>query len=177
MILRNGENYLDIWHSTMRSTLFLSLGGIYQLLNSFMKLVKEIKWIWGLWTTSWRWAMKKVSTLLEEFNRRMHYRLYVILPLSTLLGINKVSVSALCPEFCNTGTQGQRKDRMAKSQIKTFHKERTTYFFSPLEEEPALWWIDPEVTGLNHSKAGSCWMLRSSPVGKIKYWNRLPGEL
>lgn len=44
---------------------------------------------------------------------------------------------------------------MTKSQIKNISQGMHYLFFLPLEEEPALWWIDPEVTGLNHSEAGS----------------------
>lgn len=58
-ILRNGENSLDILHSTKRRTLFS--GGNNQLLNSSLKLFREIKCSWELQTISWRWPWKRLS--------------------------------------------------------------------------------------------------------------------
>lgn len=175
MILRNKKKYL--WHSTKRCALFLTLSRNNQLLNSFWNPLKnKIKWISGLWVTSWRWAIEKASTLLEEFSRTTVCKLCLVTFHCSALIRSQVDHYGTFVPYVYQPMKGQRKVRMTKSLEKTVHKDRTTWGFS-FEHEPTFLWIDPEALDLNRSKADSCWMLKSSLMGKIKYWNRLPGEL
>lgn len=142
IILRNKKKYL--WHSTKRCALFLTLSRNNRLLNSFGNPLKsKIKWITRLWITSWRWAMEKSSTLLEEFNRTIVCKLYLVTFICSALIRSQVDhyvhICAICVPANERSEEVQNNQKSRKNSpqrlyyVVFFHLNKSLHFCGQIQ--------------------------------------------